>query len=83
MKALWDRYPELPYHASAPWPYIEHNGQWDWIDSVQTVEEWLDQCVGRHWVEWTWDCWTLHNNYWCGVAFARERDSVLFLLKWS
>lgn len=83
MQALWDRYPELPYRAVAPWPFIERNGQWDWIASVDTMELWLADHVGHHYSDWTWTMWTLDQPYLCSVNFAREQDSTLFLLRWS
>jgi hypothetical protein len=83
MQALWDRHPELPYRAVAPWPRIEYRGQWDWIESVGCVESWLEQYVGCHYSRWTWTMWTLDNPYLCSVSFAREPDSTLFLLRFS
>ena len=83
MRILWDRYPDLPYRAVAPWPVVERNGMRDWVDSVESVESWLIEYVGPHWTRWTWDMMTLHNPYLCGVSFARESDSTLFLLRWS
>jgi hypothetical protein len=83
MRALWDRYPELPYRAVVPWPVVELNGNLDWIASVDLVETWLEHRIGRHRVEWTWNMWTLHNYDLCSVAFAREADSTLFLLRWD
>jgi len=83
MRMLWDRYPELPYRAVAPWPVIELNGQPDWIASVDMVESWLDARVGHHWVHWTWSMWTLHQYNHCGVSFVCERDTTLFLLRFG
>ena len=83
MQMLWDRHPELPYRAVAPWPRIDYNGQQDWHTAVYTVESWLEQCVGYHWVHWTWSMYTLHQQDLCSVSFAREPDSLLFLLKWG
>lgn len=83
MRALWDRYPELPYTAVVPWPTVEYRGQQDWVASVICIETWLESRVGRHYVEWTWNMWTLHNHNLCGVGFAREVDSTLFLLRWD
>ena len=83
MRALWDKYPELPYLAVVPWPLVETNGQYDWVSSVLCVETWLESRVGPHYVRWTWNMWSLHNNQLCGVGFAREADSTLFLLRWD
>jgi hypothetical protein len=83
MRALWDRYPELPYRAVVPWPVVEINGNLDWIASVDLVESWLESRIGPHYVRWTWNMWTLHNYDLCGVAFARASDTTLFLLRWD
>ena len=82
MRSLWDRHPELPYQAVAPWPVVQvDNNYIDWATSVLCVESWLEQYVGRHWVEWTWSMWSLHQADLCGVRFLHERDVVLFLLR--
>ena len=83
MRALWDRHPELPYRAVAPWPLVEYHGQWDWIESVDCVETWLESHIGSHYSQWTWTMWTLDNPYLCSVSFAREPDSTLFLLRFG
>jgi len=83
MQALWDRHPELPYRAVVPWPEIERNGNLDWIASVVTIQDWLESTVGPHYSHWTWAMWTLHQPNLCGVSFARDTDSTLFLLKWN
>jgi hypothetical protein len=83
MRELEDCLQELPYRGVVPWPLIELNGQWDWISSVNTVESWLDHYVGYHYRDWTWTQWTLHQPNLCSVSFAREPDSVLFLLRFG
>ena len=85
-KMLWDRWPSLPFHAVAPWPHVEdprHIGQRDWVLQVNTVESWLDTNIGPHYVEWTWDMWTLKQAFYCGVAFRREPSVTMFLLRLS
>lgn len=83
MRALCDLHLALPYRAVAPWPVIEYNGNLDWVASVDCVESWLEQYVGHHHSHWTWSMWTLHNPNLCCVSFARERDTTLFLLRFS
>jgi hypothetical protein len=83
MRALWDRHPELPYMAVVPWPLIETNGNLDWIASVDTMENWLEKVVGPHYIRWTWTMWGLEQSNLCGVSFARDTDSTLFLLRWG
>lgn len=73
----------LPYSATVPWPLILRGGQPDWIDSVYTVETWLDHHVGPHYTAWVWNMWTLHQSHLCSVSFARAADTSLFILRWS
>ena len=80
MQALENCVRELPYRGVVPWPVVEYNGQSDWVSSVSTVEAWLDLHVGR---DWMWTQWTLHQPNLCSVSFAREQDSLLFLLRFS
>lgn len=82
MQMLWDR-PELPYRAVVPWPQIERNGQWDWIETVSSVQSWLEQRIGPHWVRWGWSMYTLPHGGLCGVSFRFDPDRTLFLLKYS
>ena len=89
---LWDKHhPELPYTAIGAWPriYLSPTEQEDWITSVNTVEEWLETSVGRHWVEWTWSTWSLLDSHlvndrrWFGVSFRYEPHVTLFLLRFG
>ena len=80
MRTLVELHEHLPYRAVVPWPFVQYNGQWDWISSVDSVEEWLAAHVGDH---WTWTPWSLHQTAFCSVSFAREPDSLLFLLRFS
>ena len=83
MQALWDRHPELPYRAAAPWPYVDYHGQRDWSGSVCLVQSWLESSVGYHWRDWTWSMWTFDQSDLCCVSFRLERSATLFLLKFS
>lgn len=83
MQALWDKHPELPYRAVVPWPRIETNGNLDWVAAVDIMQSWLESTVGKHYIQWTWTMWTLDQPDLCGVSFARDTDSTLFLLKWT
>jgi hypothetical protein len=73
----------LAYSAVAPWPVVESNGNLDWVAAVDCVEEWLCSCIGAHSERWDWNLLTLHNPCLCSVRFAHERDSTLFLLRFS
>ena len=83
MQALCDHPWTLPYTAAVPWPLVIYNGQPDWIESIHTVENWLEQAVGPHYVQWVWSTWTLHQTHLCAVSFAREKNQTLFLRKWG
>jgi hypothetical protein len=74
-------YYDFKHIAIVPWPWVAVSDQSDWIDSLFTLEEWLNTCVGR-------EEWAYSNNpqleYWQAcVAFKRERNKTLFLLRWS
>ena len=78
----------FPYTAHALWPGIASNTtpieqQVDWVDAVYTMEEWLEHTVGSRYSQWVW-AEHLAITYWhCGVAFQRDQDRTLFLLKWG
>jgi len=71
------------YVALAPWPINPLYSQQDWIQAINTIEQWLEQYTGPHWVEWAF---ATHQEQTPGeacVAFRRERNKTLFLLTWS
>jgi hypothetical protein len=78
----------FPYTAHALWPGIVSTTtpveqQIDWVDAVWTMEEWLEHTVGGRYSRWVW-AEHLAITYWhCGVAFHRDQDRTLFLLRWS
>jgi hypothetical protein len=78
----------FPYTAHALWPGIVGDAipveqQIDWVDAVSTMEEWLEGTIGGRYSRWVW-AEHLAMTYWhCGVAFSRDQDRTLFLLKWS
>jgi len=70
------------YTATVPWPWVNLNQQ-DWIDSLFTLEDWLNQRVGAHYAYWAYGQQP-NLEYWQAcIAFKRERDKTLFLLTWS
>lgn len=76
-------YHEFEFVARVPWPKIMTNWQEDWINSIDTLESWLNQYAGPHWVEWAYSQ-QQNQNYWeACVAFKRDRNRTLFLLTWS
>jgi hypothetical protein len=83
---LWDRHPELPFSVWAPWPRVDYLGHQDWSQAVDLVDSWLVGHVGHRWVDWTWGWATFKvniNSDICCVNFRRQRDSSLFLLRFS
>jgi hypothetical protein len=84
MRAFWDHSSlQLPYIAHAPWPFIELNGQGDWIDCVLSVETWLEHRIGPHYLAWTWATLSLHQTSCCAVTFQKEKYRTLFLLRYG
>lgn len=86
----------FPYTAHTLWPGIEperldilqhpipYMGQQiDWVEAVQTMENWLEQSVGLRYSSWVWAEHLAISSWHCGVAFHRDRDRTLFLLRWD
>jgi len=65
----------FPYTTTNPWPF-HHDPTLDWITAVHELEHWLDTRVGPRMARW---CWM---GIQCRVAFEREPDRTLFLLRW-
>ncbi len=76
-------YHDFEYVARVPWPKIYTNWQEDWVSSIETLETWLNQYTGRHWVEWAYSQ-QQNQCYWeACVAFKQDRNRTLFLLTWA
>jgi len=86
----------FPYTAHTLWPGIEPERldilqqpipymgvQIDWVEAVQTMENWLEQSVGVRYSSWVWAEHLAISSWHCGVAFHRDRDRTLFLLRWD
>jgi hypothetical protein len=74
---------DFEHVATAHWPIVLCDDQLDWVQSVDTMEAWLNRFVGHH-----YSYWAYHNgtsmDYWLAcIAFKRARDKTLFLLTWS
>ena len=69
------------YIARAPWP--NYDNQLDWVDNINTLEQWLEQYVGEHLKRWAWATEREHEPYQACVAFKWDKHRTLFLLKWS
>ena len=82
MRALWD-YPVLPYQAQVPWPCVLRSGHQDWVTSVDLVETWLVNSIGPRYSLWTWNMWHLGMGDLCGVSFLKDRDRLIFLLRFG
>jgi hypothetical protein len=87
MQMLWDKYPELPYRATVPWPEIYRGDFVDWDQTVHSVDNWLKQYIGARWVEWTWGWGQFYYGLDCGgrcmVNFHLEKQCSLFLLRFG
>jgi len=82
MRYLPDLHP-FEHIATAHWPTIIVNDQWDWVSSVEEMECWLNRYIGSH-----YSAWAYHNgtsiDYWQAcIAFRLARDKTLFLLQWT
>lgn len=69
------------YHASVPWPLMDHDPQINWVAGVEVLEDWLYSNVGQRLSLWAWS--DGKSSYKIGVSFKWEKDCSLFLLKWS
>lgn len=76
-------YHDFKHQAVVPWPWRIQTGQQDWIDSIFTLEDWLNKHVGAHYSEWAYSQ-QQDLEYWQAcIAFKRERNKTLFLLAWA
>lgn len=76
-------YHDFKFIALAPWPKQPLAIQQDWVDAIDTLEQWLERYTGPHLVEWAFgQC--QEQQYWeACIAFRREKYKTLFLLTWS
>ena len=74
-------YHDFAYIATAPWP--NYDSQLDWVDNVITLEQWLEQYVGEHYVRWAWATNSNHTTTEACVAFKWDKHRTLFLLAWA
>jgi len=79
MRMLIDQH-NFVYQVSIPWPYL-NQVQIDWLNGVETVEEWLKSNVGARYKYWAWV--DSHSYNQLGVGFRWEQDQLLFLLRWK
>ena len=75
-----------PKSLPVDWPkdsVIETDGRYDWVNSIDQMEDWLDVSVGRRLVAWAWTCMDTPCHSACAVAFKLDRDRSMFLLRWG
>ena len=74
---------EFQYRAILPWPVDIHHRQSDWISSIESLEQWLEQYCGKERVDWIWVT-DPDQEYWqtC-IAFRNPRNKTLALIMWS
>lgn len=82
-KRYLPEYHTFGYLALAPWPRDPQLAQQDWIESVRTLESWLNLYTGPHWVEWAYSTRYDQESWQACIAFRREKMRTLFLLKWA
>jgi hypothetical protein len=75
--------PQFKYTAIVPWPWTILSPQSDWIDSMFTLEVWLNTRVGLQDEQWAYAPQAGLEFTRACIAFRRERDKTLFLLTWS
>jgi len=63
-----------------PWPTMT---QIDWVEALSTMETWLEASIGHRYDAWVWAEHLAITAWHCGVAFHRESDKTLFLLRWG
>jgi hypothetical protein len=70
------------YSAVIPWPLLfNENGQMDWIQGLDTVEEWLLERIGPRYQQWAWHDSSAYFSL--GVAFKYDASRTLFILSWD
>ena len=72
----------FPHMATVPWPWTTIKQQ-DWVDSLFTLEDWLNLYVGRHLEEWAYAQQPCLEYTKVCIAFKQSRYKTLFLLTWS
>ena len=83
MRMFLPEYHEFEHIAIAPWPVNLSSHQIDWVNAIETVEEWLHKYTGPQWQEWAFAT-SQEQQYWeACIAFRREKYKTLFLLTWT
>jgi hypothetical protein len=68
----------FPYPAIIPW-HLQDQIFWD----LSPVRHWLLSQVGPYKTNWSWSHVHKQEVYDCCVAFRRDPDRTLFLLRWG
>jgi hypothetical protein len=76
-------YHDFEHVATAPLPIIINDGQWDWVNSTDCMEQWLCRYVGNHHSTWAYHTGTNLDYRQVCVAFKWAKHKTLFLLQWS
>jgi hypothetical protein len=64
------------HRADFNWASVHSCRQQDWVDTVVTVEQWLEQHVGVKGEDWEW-----YSHTGCGqLGFKRDCDCMWFKL---
>ena len=70
------------YLATVNWPQ-SNTRQQDWVTTMFTLEEWLEQHCGEHYLEWAYAEQPKREYWQACIAFRQERNKTLFLLQWG
>jgi hypothetical protein len=73
---------DFEHLAVVPWPWTSID-QRDWIDSLFTLEDWLNRRVGPHYSAWAYSTHPDLEYTQACVAFKESRYKTLFLLTWA
>ena len=74
---------DFEHIAVAHWPIILSDGQWDWVQAVDTMELWLNRYIGCHYSEWAYHNGTSIDYWQACIAFRKPTYKTLFLLQWA
>ena len=67
----------MDHQAAVPWNRPQQ--QYDWVDQILGIEQWLERTIGVKEEAWTW----VDNTTCACIRFKRAKDATLFLLVWS
>lgn len=70
------------HSAVSPWPTPPHH-QVDWVDTIATLESWLEQYIGKRYIDWAYSVKPGQKPWQVCIAFRLARSESLYLLQWA